>query len=348
MFKFRQTLSNKQPENIATRIEQADLNQLEEMLRDSNLDSFVRSLIGERLNQLGDHRSGVGLRSDGLPDLVWLPVPEGKVTVKTLKHEINSECLRLQLGLKEDLIKKDRIELPVEHFYVAKYQITNQQFHTFLEASDGYEDSRWWPGTLPHPKTAQDTPFNNYPRTNVAWLQAVAFTKWLNARLPVDARPEGARGAEWQIRLPTEWEWQQAATGGDSSNVYPWGRSWKANYCNSEEAGLGRPVAVGMYPLGASSAGAMDMSGNIADWSLNSRIVKEAIDPMGENEMSWGGAHVYCGGSFWNYRDACRCVSPAISYTHLFDSKRYIGFRCVLARRPYCENPFWIDDYDLP
>jgi formylglycine-generating enzyme required for sulfatase activity len=38
---------------------------------------------------------------------------------------------------------------------------------------------------------------------------------------------------------------------------------------NTRESGLNQTVAVGMYPQGASTVGAMDMIGNVWEWCLN-------------------------------------------------------------------------------
>ena len=90
----------------------------------------------------------------------------------------------------------------------------------------------------------------------------MAFCEWLSECLG------------YQIRLPTEFEWQQAATGGDRNRRYPWGpeewdparEPWRANTNESE---LGRSTAVGMYPQGASPVGALDMAGTLYEWCLN-------------------------------------------------------------------------------
>ena len=76
------------------------------------------------------------------------------------------------------------------------------------------------------------------------------------------------------MRLPTEYEWQLAATGGDvRSGPIPGGRTgtrrqepWRANTVESE---LGRSTAVGMYPAGASPAGILDMAGTLWEWCSN-------------------------------------------------------------------------------
>ena len=75
------------------------------------------------------------------------------------------------------------------------------------------------------------------------------------------------------MRLPDEWEWQQAATGGDDGNVFPWGADWDAKAepwrANTFESRLGSTTAVGMYPAGASPTGALDMAGTVWEWCLN-------------------------------------------------------------------------------
>lgn len=40
-----------------------------------------RAEIGDRLAEISDPRPGVGLTRDGLPDLVWCPIPAGRVTL---------------------------------------------------------------------------------------------------------------------------------------------------------------------------------------------------------------------------------------------------------------------------
>ena len=72
-----------------------------------------------------------------------------------------------------------------------------------------------------------------------------------------------------KIRLPTEWEWQQAATGGDPRREYPWEGGRDRSRCNSYESRLNRTIAVGMYPHGATRNGIHDMVGNVEEWCLS-------------------------------------------------------------------------------
>ncbi|UCF90766.1 MAG: SUMF1/EgtB/PvdO family nonheme iron enzyme [Desulfobacterales bacterium] len=176
-----------------------------------------RATIGVRLSLLGDPRPGVGLRADGLPDIVWCQVPGGTIT---LAEEAGT--------------------FRVDSFYIAKYPVTYKKYLAFLEAEDGFKDDAWWQG-LPYQIKEPARQFNqrdNHPAENVCWVDAVAFCHWLTAKLGYD------------IRLPTEGQWQLAATGGNPANEYPWGAEWDSGRTNTYESGLNRSTAVGMYPHG--------------------------------------------------------------------------------------------------
>ena len=108
----------------------------------------------------------------------------------------------------------------------------------------------------------------NHPADSVNWWDATAFCYWLGARLGYD---------EQALGLQTEFEWQRAAIGGDPrlgepKRSYPWGstgnrRRALARQHMREQAR--RSTAVGLYPLGASPAGVLDMAGTLWEWCLN-------------------------------------------------------------------------------
>ena len=166
------------------------------------------------------------------------------------------------------------------------------QYRSFLEAKDRYRKGPWWKGLAKR----QDEPrrqyrkLDNHPAENVSWYDAVSFCSWLTEKLG------------YKIRLPTDWEWQQAATGGDLDREYPWGAKWDPDRLNTMESKLSRTTAVGLYPQGASPVGAFDMSGNVAEWCLN-----EHEKPLGIVEA--GPARRAVRGGSWDYYEkGARCT----------------------------------------
>jgi formylglycine-generating enzyme required for sulfatase activity len=83
------------------------------------------------------------------------------------------------------------------------------------------------------------------PANCVSWTQAKAFCAWSGKR------------------LPTAREWEKAARGLDGRR-YPWGNEVLAGAARLEDI---RSVDVGSYPAGASPYGALDMVGNVAEWT---------------------------------------------------------------------------------
>ncbi|MDR4494662.1 MAG: SUMF1/EgtB/PvdO family nonheme iron enzyme [Nitrospirales bacterium] len=244
-----------------------------ERLGDATLSHEERLLIGKKLAEFGDPRKGVGLGEDGLPDLAWIDIPGGKIQLEQVDHLF-----------------------AVKPFLMAKYPVTNAQFQAFIE-DGGYENEEWWQGIRkvePQPSSWQEP---NAPRETVSWFEAMAFCNWLSART-------GTR-----IRLPTEWEWQQAASGGNPAYDYPWGKDWDAARCNSYESRLNRTSAVGLYPKGVTLQGTMDMAGNVWEWCLNTYDNPEKPKPVRLDDSE--SQRVSRGGS-WS--DGPENLRPSVRY----------------------------------
>ncbi len=233
-----------------------------------------RIFIGDRWAEIGDPRPGIGVDARGLPRFVWLPVPEGTVT-----------------------LEGDAGTLRVEPFFVSRYPVTWVQYRNFLQAPDGYRDERWWKG-LGHREGEPGKQFrrkDNHPAEMVSWYDAMAYCRWLSARLGYD------------IRLPTEQEWQQAATGGEPTREYPWPGEWDPARANTFESGLSRTTAVGLYPDGASPVGALDMAGNVWEWCLNEHDRPENTRPSGDARR------VVRGASWFGYRACAEVGEPVFA-----------------------------------
>ncbi|NTW69413.1 MAG: SUMF1/EgtB/PvdO family nonheme iron enzyme [Chlorobiaceae bacterium] len=82
------------------------------------------------------------------------------------------------------------------------------------------------------------------------------------ANMETDGRNPGL------YRLPTEVEWEYAASGKER-RPYPWGTpaptSHRANFKSRKEA----TTPVGRYPEGATPDGLCDMAGNVWEWMSN-------------------------------------------------------------------------------
>ncbi|MBX3081559.1 MAG: SUMF1/EgtB/PvdO family nonheme iron enzyme [Anaerolineae bacterium] len=219
---------------------------LDIMLDPRHYDPKQRAEAGRKLSDIGDPRPGVGLRPDGIPDLLWCEVPAGT-------------C---QLGSKEYKDNPSRT-ISIAQFWITKYPITYRQFQSFLEALDGYYNAAWWQGLHANALQAQQLGINeqrfkywNNPRDNVSWYEAMAFCAWLSAKLKTP------------ITLPTEEQWEKAARGIDGRS-YSYGNTFETNLANIVDSGIGMTSAVGIFPDPSLPYGVMDMCGNVWEWCLN-------------------------------------------------------------------------------
>ncbi len=214
--------------------------------------------IGDLLAVLGDDRPGVGLRPDrlpgaGLPDLDWVEIPPGP-------FHWQGQAERKSI---------DRA------YRIARYPVTKAQYQAFIDAG-GYTEAGWWAGWNDNGQVTPNSPRweqPNRPRVNVAWVEAMAFCRWLTAR----CRDAGLIDAGQVIRLPTEYEWERAARGNQDGREYPWEGEYRRGLANVDETlevskgglCLRETTAVGLYPRGVSPTGLLDCAGNVWDWCLN-------------------------------------------------------------------------------
>jgi len=144
--------------------------------------------------------------------------------------------------------------------------------------------------------------------THVDWSQARTYAAWVGGR------------------LPTEAEWEKAACGTDE-RVYPWGNAepndQRLNYNNK----VGHTSAVGSYPAGASPYGALDMAGNVWEWTSSQYRGYPYKADDGREDATGEDARVLRGGSFTRTRDYVRCAYRS----RLDPSARNlnVGFRVV-------------------
>jgi len=138
----------------------------------------------------------------------------------------------------------------LDAFKIDKYEVTVRRYSQCIKAGKCEVPTV---GGLMHygnPESAR------FPINGVSWYQAKNFCEW-----------EGKR-------LPTSAEWELAARGTDG-RIYPWGNEKpdcsravmdraNAGYLG---CGTGDTLNVGSKPKGASPYGAMDMAGNVWEWT---------------------------------------------------------------------------------
>lgn len=172
---------------------------------------------------------------------------------------------------------RHRVYLPA--FYIAKYPITNQQYQVFVRATGTRQPGSWQNGRIPRGE-------EQHPVYYVLWSDAVAFCQW------------AARVSGVPIRLLTEAEWEKAARG-PKGYRYPWGNTWRADFCNAENK-IGRTTPVDRYPQGASPYGVLDMAGNVWEWTSSAYQPYPYRADDGRERMSAEDWHVERGGNWYS------------------------------------------------
>jgi formylglycine-generating enzyme required for sulfatase activity len=255
----------------------------------------------------------------------------------------------------------------VDAFWIDKTEVTNAMFANFIdeagtalevpEIQDTVSFFNPFTGGQIHKDGEEwtiETGFENHPVVNVTWYGAQAYCDWTGRTLPSEA------------------QWEKAARGADG-RLYPWGNTFACQNGNFDDEStidaftveggsacdsFSDTAPVGSFPAGASPYGALDMGGNVWEWTseqfsdysysqtpaivptsiLASELIKLPPDVNGcphpgefcDSLMEPDQYRVMRGGSWFS--DELSSTTFTRDWNHIMESTYpYLGFRCALA-----------------
>jgi formylglycine-generating enzyme required for sulfatase activity len=314
----------------------------------------------------------------GLPDILWCEIPAGAFTMGTREQDIPG--LMKKYGGGESWYKSEtpqHEEKSITRAYlIGKYPVTNAQYNAFVQAG-GYANAQYWQEAIAH-KYWKDgkfkgrwdddwrigaynfgAPFNldNHPVVGVSWYEAVAFCRWLTEKFRIadfrfqiennrdEKMKSEIKNLKFEIRLPTEAEWEKAARGpstplrsaqdsthAQDARIFPWNGQLTPQHANYSETKIGATSAVGIFPAGASPYGLLDASGNVWEWCSTKWIenYKGYDKKIKEREgLEGDDLRVLRGGAFGSVSNHVRAASR--DWLDSLVRDHFFGFRVVAS-----------------
>ena len=265
----------------------------------------------------------------------WQNHPKGSLICQSAMHKIDEHYALVPEGYVtlpqtiNDYPGCPEVDIETEAFLLARHAVTNAQFQKFVDAG-GYQDLDLWPEDIwPHLIDFKDLTENpgprfwehgrhdkrlaNHPVVGICYFEAKAYCKWAGVRLPTEA--EWQMAASWRIR--------------SSAHVlrrYPWGDFLDIKRCNIWASNIGRTVAVNEFETGCAPNGVMQLVGNVWEWTDSDFLVtdNEGRGVIGDMLMK-----SIRGGAFDTYFPS---QATSLFRTGLGVGFRFhnVGFRCAL------------------
>jgi iron(II)-dependent oxidoreductase len=321
-------------DRVLAALERTDLETSEPLLRDG----FVFGLVVQHeLQHQETMLQTLQLRTDAEYPLPAAPAPE---PAPSGPAEVLVPAGQFVLGAVEEPWAYDNelaaheLELPAT--WIDRTPVTNGAFLEFV-ADGGYGREQLWSPQGWAWRTGEDAEAPLYwergadgwervrfgrrepvppdePVQHVCWYEADAFARWAGKR------------------LPTEAEWERAASWDDrgGKNRYPWGDEWTGH-----EANLGRrrlaPAPAGSYPEGESAAGCLQLAGDVWEWTSSCFEAYPGFTAFPYREYS----EVFFGTEYRVLRGGSWATDPLVARTSFrnwdFPIRRQIfaGFRCA-------------------
>jgi serine/threonine protein kinase len=193
-------------------------------------------------------------------------------------------------------------------YWIDKYEVTNGMYEQCVADGKCLLSSR---------KNDSNFMGSLQPIVGIDWNNANAYCQWSGRRLPSEA------------------EWEKAARGTEGK-TYPWGNETPSkDLLNMAQSGDGyeNTAPVGSFPKGASPYGAMDMAGNVWEWTADWYGVYSSGRQENPQGPSSGDGRVLRGGSWYEFngkrsvRSTCREWEDPTSWGYHQGN----GFRCATS-----------------
>jgi formylglycine-generating enzyme required for sulfatase activity len=325
----------------------------------------LRAATGRALARLGDPRDGVSVHGH-IPDLAWCSVPTGPFWLGARaadQEAYDNEKPRHRLTLPAFFIARYPITNAQFSPFIVDGGYENKQWWTeagwaWRHGNEPEPDLTWiadqdlrkqyaeW--LAQRPVARRSTPFfwdderynlANQPVIGVSWYEAIAYCAWLHQQcimcgqgVTMESEPLATllSTGGWQVRLPTEAEWEKAV-GGDADRRqqrrYAWGDTWDVTRANVDNQ-VEYPCAVGIFLAGAAACGALDMTGNVWEWTL-SQYAEYPYKSDARNAPAGEASRVLRGGAWGDHARDARVSSRSLAPPAFFSS--YVGLRVVVA-----------------
>lgn len=222
------------------------------------------------------------------------------------------------------------VDLEVDAFLIARTSVTNAQYQKFVD-DGGYEQLEHWPEDIwPHiidytdltehlgprfwREGRHDRRLADHPVVGICYYEAMAYANWAGYRLPTES--EWQMAASWRIR--------------SSANVlrrYPWGDALDKTRCNIWASGLAATTPVQQYDSGAAPNGVLQLIGNVWEWTSSEF---EVTDDQGRPVVGDMLMMSIRGGAFDTYfpSQATSCFRTGLA---CLIRAHNVGFRCALS-----------------
>jgi formylglycine-generating enzyme required for sulfatase activity len=216
--------------------------------------------------------------------------------------------------------------ITLDAYWIQRTEVTNAQYARCVEAGGCRPPAD---GNVRY----RDSQFAKQPVTGITWFQARDYAAWAGGRLPTEAEWEKACRGGLQIPQDPLVGWGQMKGNDQADRTYPWGKQEPTDdLLNYLGTGLSTWSVVGGYPDGATPYGALDMTGNLWEWTADWYGDTYYAESPKENPTGprTGDYRVLRGGAFNVNANLVRC---AYRYGYIGPDYWYgsFGFRVVVS-----------------